>query len=48
MIVGVLIFMFPLFQGFAVPLTYTLVSKWAPPRERNRFVGFSLNGESMK
>lgn len=34
-------------QGFAVPLTYNLVSKWAPPSERNRFVGFSLNGGTL-
>lgn len=34
-------------QGFAVPLSYTLVSKWAPPSERNRFVGFSLNGGTL-
>ena len=27
-----------------MPLTYNLASKWAPFNERNRFVGFSLNG----
>uniref|UniRef100_A0A146M6S2 Putative inorganic phosphate cotransporter n=1 Tax=Lygus hesperus TaxID=30085 RepID=A0A146M6S2_LYGHE len=31
-------------QGFMVPLTYALISKWAPPTERNRFIGYSLNG----
>ncbi|BES96087.1 high affinity inorganic phosphate:sodium symporter activity [Nesidiocoris tenuis] len=31
-------------QGFMVPLTYSLISKWAPPTERNRFLGYSLNG----
>ncbi|CAH1403702.1 unnamed protein product [Nezara viridula] len=34
-------------QGFAVPLSYTLISKWAPPNERNRYVGFSLNGGTL-
>lgn len=34
-------------QGFYVPLSYTLASKWAPPNERNRFVGFSLNGGTL-
>ncbi|XP_066909524.1 putative inorganic phosphate cotransporter isoform X2 [Halyomorpha halys] len=34
-------------QGFAVPLSYKLISKWAPPNERNRYVGFSLNGGTL-
>lgn len=34
-------------QGFYTPLSYTLASKWAPPIERNRFVGFLLNGVSL-
>lgn len=34
-------------QGFFVPLSYTIISKWAPPNERNRFVGFSLNGGTL-
>ncbi|KAL1140252.1 hypothetical protein AAG570_000184, partial [Ranatra chinensis] len=36
-----------IFQGFLVPLSYNLASKWAPPSERNRFVGFSLNGGTL-
>ncbi|RZF34491.1 hypothetical protein LSTR_LSTR011733 [Laodelphax striatellus] len=31
-------------QGFYVPLTYILASKWCPLTEQNRFIGFTLNG----
>uniref|UniRef100_A0A1B6LUR8 Putative inorganic phosphate cotransporter n=1 Tax=Graphocephala atropunctata TaxID=36148 RepID=A0A1B6LUR8_9HEMI len=34
-------------QGFYVPLGYTLTSKWVPIHERNRFVGFFLNGATI-
>ncbi|XP_075221023.1 putative inorganic phosphate cotransporter isoform X2 [Lycorma delicatula] len=34
-------------QGFYVPLTYTLASKWAPLTEQNRFIGFTLNGGTL-
>ncbi|XP_054273649.1 sialin-like [Macrosteles quadrilineatus] len=34
-------------QGFYVPLTYTVTSKWVPLHERNRFVGFALNGGTI-
>uniref|UniRef100_A0A0V0G4B5 Putative inorganic phosphate cotransporter n=1 Tax=Triatoma dimidiata TaxID=72491 RepID=A0A0V0G4B5_TRIDM len=34
-------------QGFALPMTYKLASKWSPVHERNRFVGFSLNGATL-
>ncbi|XP_075221024.1 putative inorganic phosphate cotransporter isoform X3 [Lycorma delicatula] len=35
------------FEGFYVPLTYTLASKWAPLTEQNRFIGFTLNGGTL-
>ncbi|CAH0390420.1 unnamed protein product [Bemisia tabaci] len=34
-------------QGFLTPICYTLAAKWSPPNERNRFVGFSVNGATL-
>ncbi|KAK9504529.1 hypothetical protein O3M35_010845 [Rhynocoris fuscipes] len=34
-------------QGFVVPLSYNLASKWAPLSERNRFVGLAMNGGTL-
>ncbi|KAK9504528.1 hypothetical protein O3M35_010844 [Rhynocoris fuscipes] len=34
-------------QGFALPMLYKLASMWSPPHERNRFIGYSLNGATL-